>query len=291
MQLNKQEGFAGQVSVVLPDKIKKWITENPLISTLYVTDIGYYPKARYHFIERPKGAEEDILIYVVEGVGYVAIDNRKFTLRSNQFIVIPRAKQHYYMTDDKNPWTIYWMHVTGRGRIIFEGLFSKVTTIAPSDTSRIAERLRLFDEIIEILSLGYSPGNLEYANLCLLHLIASFKYIEQFRKVNYSTGKDIVKKAILYMKQHIDKKMSLEELAAHFEISVPHFSRLFRQRTRHSPIDYFIQLKMQYACQLLDYSNLRIHEVANATGYDDTYYFSRIFKKVMGVAPLHYKKS
>lgn len=45
------------------------VKENPLISDLYITDIGYYPKAHYHFRERPEGCSQNILIYNVEGKG------------------------------------------------------------------------------------------------------------------------------------------------------------------------------------------------------------------------------
>lgn len=58
----------------------------------------------------------------------------------------------------------------------------------------------------------------------------------------------------------------------------------------YSTIDYFIQIKIQQACQLLDYSNLRINEISSRIGYEDPYYFSRIFKKVTGVSPDNYKK-
>lgn len=289
MQISKQEGFAGQVSVVLPESIKKMIQKNPLISDLFITDIGYYPKARHHFRERVAGLKEDILIYVVEGEGKVIIEDVRQRICANQFIVIPAGKKHAYMADTDKPWSIYWVHVGGTNRRIFDGMDGQVMTIVPSKTSRISERLKMFDELIEILTFGYSQDNLEYANLSLKHLLASFRYIDQFRKVNYSGEKDRVKKAILFMKQNVNRKMTLEEMADHFNISVSHFSRLFKQRTRHSPMDYFIQLKIQYACQLLDYSNLRVYEIANAIGYEDTYYFSRIFRKVMGVSPAIYK--
>jgi YesN/AraC family two-component response regulator len=57
-----------------------------------------------------------------------------------------------------------------------------------------------------------------------------------------------------------------------------------------SPIDYFIKLKIHYACQLLSQSDMKIKEIADKTGYDDPYYFSRLFKQVMGKSPKEYRK-
>ena len=61
--MKKEDGFPGQISFVLPEKIEGMIRENPLISDLYLTDIGYYPKASHHFRERPSGSRQHILTY------------------------------------------------------------------------------------------------------------------------------------------------------------------------------------------------------------------------------------
>lgn len=288
--LHKKEGFAGQVSVVIPKKILNRVESNNLINGLYITDVGYYPNARYHYRIRNKGSNEHILIYVLKGCGKVVIAKKEMFICSNQFIIIPKGVSHWYKANNHDPWTIYWVHFTGEKSGFIKSISSRVITIEPGKISRINDRIQLFNEIIENLSLGFSPDNLEYANLCLYHLLASFKYINQFRTINFAFENDIVKKATLYMKQNVEKNLKLEDIAGHFNISAPHFSRLFKQRTMHSPIDYFIQIKIQHACQLLDYSNLRVNEIGSQIGYEDPYYFSRIFKKVTGLSPSNYKK-
>lgn len=57
-----------------------------------------------------------------------------------------------------------------------------------------------------------------------------------------------------------------------------------------SPVDYFIQLKMQRACQLLFFGTKHIKEIATDLGYDNPYYFSRLFKKYIGKAPKEYRR-
>ena len=54
---------------------------------------------------------------------------------------------------------------------------------------------------------------------------------------------------------------------------------------------YFIHLKIRKACELLDQTELTVQEIAVAIGYDDPYYFSRIFKKIQGVSPSAYRQS
>jgi AraC family transcriptional regulator, arabinose operon regulatory protein len=290
IMLRKRDGFAGQISIVLPQIIRDQVKINPHINKLYLTDIGYYPKARHHYRVRRNGADEHILIYVIDGCGEINLNKSVHTITGNQYIVLPARQSHMYKADAQNPWTIYWIHFTGENSDFMSDLAGKIITISPSENSRIRDRIQLFDEIIENLSLGYNLENLEYSNFCLNHLLASFKYVNQFRKVHFADEKDIAKKAILYMKQNIEKPLTLGEIASQFQLSVPHFSRLFKQRTRYAPMRYFTQLKMQYACQLIDHSNMLIFEISQEIGYDDAFYFSRIFKKTVGISPLAYKK-
>ena len=67
--MKKEDGFPGQISFILPEKIEVLIRRNPLISDLYLTDIGYYPRARNHFRERFSGSAQFILIYCTDGQG------------------------------------------------------------------------------------------------------------------------------------------------------------------------------------------------------------------------------
>ena len=52
-----------------------------------------------------------------------------------------------------------------------------------------------------------------------------------------------------------------------------------------APMEYLIQLRIQKACTLLDTTNQPVARIGSAVGYDDPYYFSRIFHKIMGASP------
>jgi AraC-like DNA-binding protein len=54
-------------------------------------------------------------------------------------------------------------------------------------------------------------------------------------------------------------------------------------------MDYFTRLRLHQACQLLDNSDLSVKEVATALGYDDPFYFSRIFKALNEISPTEYR--
>ena len=138
--------------------------------------------------------------------------------------------------------------------------------------------------------MGYSRENIQYANVCLFHFLASFKYISQFRQIRTLNERDLIEDSILFMRQHVSQKLTLEQIAGEAGLSPSHFSSVFRAKTERSPMDYLIHLRIQKACQLLDNTHLRIKEIAQHVGYDDSYYFSRIFKKIMSVSPITYRK-
>jgi len=94
-----------------------------------------------------------------------------------------------------------------------------------------------------------------------------------------------------YMHAHIDQPMQVATLAALVNVSLSHFFALFKQRTGCPPMDYFTRLRMRHACRLLGSGSASVKQVAAALGYDDPFYFSRVFKSVHHMAPSKYRNS
>lgn len=135
----------------------------------------------------------------------------------------------------------------------------------------------------------FAGNNLDsYANLSLYRFISLFVFHEV--KIKSSPDHDIIADAIRFLKANIHKMLTVEDIAGYFCYSSSHFSALFKNKTRSSPLEYFIQLKIHYTCQILDQSGLRIKEIASKVGYEDPYYFSRLFCKVMGLSPNKYRE-
>lgn len=288
--MKKKDGFPGQISFVIPDRILALVKTNPLTADLYITDMGYYPQARHHFRERPGGSSQYILIYCVEGQGEIRMKESVQTIGADQFFIIPSGIPHAYRSHGQNPWSIYWIHFAGKKSEAYARFCGQVLSIERNKTSRTNDRIELFSEFFRNLGRGFSIEALEYVNQCLPHLLASFTHLSQFRLIKEAGEKDPVAQSINYMLENLTKKLKLEEIAAETSLSASHFSRLFVNRTGHSPIDYFIQLKIQRACRLIDNSDWTIADVSRETGFEDQFYFSRVFRKVMGMSPNEYRK-
>ena len=288
----RQDGFDGERALVLPLSISKEMENDPIYRTLHITDIGYYPKANNHFRERSEPISQYVFIYCIEGAGWFSLNNEVHQVSRNQYFILPAGVPHKYGSDESNPWTIYWIHYKGKLASQFSSGLNYHIEIKPAVHSRISGRIDLFEEIFRTYEMGYSREIMLYASSVFFHFLGSLRYLQQYRNAakDESAENDLVTAAIHYMKENIEKKLSLTEIADHIGYSPSHFSILFNKRTGYSPIYYFNQLKIQQACQLLDFTDMKINQVCYKVGIDDSYYFSRLFSKMMGMSPKLYKK-
>jgi len=281
------EGFKGERSIITPYSIRNFQSENDATSNLFVTHIGYYPYAKNHFRERKDGTPENILILCDDGNGIVRYNHTDFNLKKNEVFIIPKQEAHAYQADRLNPWSIYWIHFKGKEDHLFSSIYGK---IIPLKNYRLNDRLSLFEEIFHNLEMGYFPDNLAYAGICLKHFLATIRYQDQFAESYDKDSEDIIQKSMRFMKQNLSNKIKCQDVANHIGYSVPHFSSLFSAKTSISPMEYYNQLKIQKACSLLEFSDMKIKEIAYYLGFYDPFHFSKAFQAEMEISPKEYRK-
>ncbi len=287
--IRKREGFEGQRAIVLPKKILEMCGYTLPINSLYLTDIGFYPRAQFHYRERPSGISAHILIYCLEGKGWVELPSGNVNINPNEVLIIPAEMPHKYGADDKNPWTIYWAHFKGLQSAYFVSLLTKQFKSFVNDNIFLEERIKIFDMIYRSLESGYSLDNLFFASTSFQYFLTTLTFSDKFASAQHVVEKDVVDLSIEYMQDHLDTPIKLEALAASVNLSLSHYSNIFKRKTGYSPIIYFNHLKIQHACQYLQFTSLRINEISSKLGIEDPYYFSRLFTKVMGLSPVEYR--
>lgn len=282
-----KEGFVGQKTILLSASTKKQSVKNELTSKFHLTEMGYYPLAHLHDREREEGSGQYILLYCTEGSGYVEMGTNRYELTPNTYFIIPKNRSHHYGSYQNQPWSIYWAHFIGEhADLIYERYAENNQPLiksVPYDKKRIDD----FNQIISILENNHNNRELEIANISLFHFIASLVYHQEANPSFYDA--DAISSSILFMKQNIHGFFSIEELAKQQNLSVSHYSKCFRIKTGHSPVQYFNQLKVYKSCEYLYFSSRSIKEICAELGFEDPYYFSRLFKKFMGLSPSKYK--
>lgn len=94
-----------------------------------------------------------------------------------------------------------------------------------------------------------------------------------------------IDRIIEYMRQNINRKITLEELSGIAGLSTFYLSRAFKDATGYPIIAYFNKMKTDKAKEMLIEGNKKVKEVAYELGYTNEFYFSRIFKRIEGLSP------
>jgi len=97
-----------------------------------------------------------------------------------------------------------------------------------------------------------------------------------------------INRSIEYMRQNLSEKLSLASLACFSGMSVSHFTRVFRQETGLSPIDYLIDMRLEVACRLLLGGTAPLKQIAMDCGFSSPAHFSSSFQKKYKMSPSEY---
>lgn len=108
------DGFPGEQMLVLPAPRVQEALRLPGTSHLVVTDCGYFPEARSHGRTRTRPIGEAIIIVCTKGAGWCRTASGRFPVLAGQVLILPPGAPHSYGADEDDPWTLWWLHVSGR---------------------------------------------------------------------------------------------------------------------------------------------------------------------------------
>lgn len=300
--VSKKDGFLGERSVVLPTSIVEMEENDPLVSSLFITDIGYYPMAEHHHRIRTEGINQYVLIYCRDGNGWYSLRGKTYQVASNQYFILPAGIPHEYGATEGERWTIYWVHFRGEHADIYAEGADKPQDVRVALNSNINNRNNIFEEILSTLHDGEGIEDLRYASSLLHYYLASLRYLRQYRNTaRYNTdnsnlsfsnnkNKEVVDAAIHFMKENLERRITLQDILDYVGYSSTHFSTLFKRQVGGSPLAYFNRLKIEQACHMLQTTNLHINQICYKVGIEDSLYFSRLFSKMMGMSPSDYRE-
>lgn len=286
-------GFRGERFIHLPVQTINQMAENPISKDLFITSIGYFPKAEYHYITRPEGCDDFILILCTSGKGWVTIQCKKYRIISNQFIIIPKSIPHGYGAEKDDPWSIYWIHFRGEKAALLSNKFSEPTAVPFSENSRMEDKINTFEEIFNLLSNDFEEDTIDFANITFYYFLGSLIFGKKHREAQQANRQtnSMISRITHYMNEHIERNLTINEMSNYLGLSPSHFHRKFFNELSDSPINYFHKLKMNKAGIELITTKMTVSQIALKYGYTDTHYFSRLFKKILGVSPLNFRRN
>ena len=279
------------------------VAESDKLWGLYVTGCGNadipphipYPPDQHpntYMFDWKKGRvlPEFSIIYITRGEGFFKSKaTGKKQIKEGTVLLLFPGIWHTYAPDFRTGWKEYWVSFDGiqpqkfmQHKILSPG--KPVWEIGFNETL-----LQLYHQILELMeeeTIGYREiiASLTY------QIIAQVHTAERHRQFGGKEIETVIKKAKIYMVENIDKPVDFEQLVVELHVGYSWFRRMFRHYTGLAPGQYFLQLKLNKAKKLLSETMLPVNQISLLVGFESQYYFSKCFKKKIGVSPLQWRQ-
>jgi AraC family transcriptional regulator len=252
------------------------------------------------------------LYYITKGSGYITRNKTRYLIEPGFMYLLPaftlvdlycpESFTHYYihftteLPDGHNLFSLfdYSLKLKASEQNIDETIFEKLMQLNPGmelierDANKPIYRSLL--ERHEMLNKDKPAHKIIETNALMRLIIAPFLRIPDKSSVNQRTGINRFENVIKHINENISQTFSLNELAGMANLNPSYFSSLFTKHMGISPIRYVNTKKVENAQRLLLSTTKTLDEIASLTGYDDVFYFSRIFKKITGIPPALYRR-
>ncbi|RPJ95335.1 AraC family transcriptional regulator [Rummeliibacillus sp. TYF005] len=225
------------------------------------------------------------LIIPLQGSANFTLNNQTFAMGIGTIVHAGPQMSIKVDNSSKKIWRYVVLHyeIPAKEKEVYQ-LYHQHFSLKVDNQTRIT---RYIKELIKAYSV---PGPISKITArTLFHQI--IEELVQGAKRNSKSDRDtVIEQAVDFMHQHYTEKISVAEISKRFKINRRRFTELFERHTGLNPSNYIIELRMKEAKEMLRQSDLSIAVIAFQLSYDDPFYFSRIFKKYVGVSPTAYRR-
>lgn len=244
------------------------------------------------------------LVIVMDGSAiHIVNDEEYFINKGDVFVVGNNTAHGYKNADNLRICNVMYRHeiFSSAQDIAQSAGFHALFVLEPCITKEYSfqNRLKLSHNNYETVKAITDSMLNEYEHkyecrktMLALHFMNLAATLSRLYRFDDSSGEqDIINiaRAASYIENHFNEDISVTELAEYSHYSVRHFIRMFSKTYHAAPLEYIINLRVNHACAMLKNTNLTMAEIASHCGFDDSNYFSRIFRKRMGCSPTEYR--
>lgn len=283
--------------------IKYFINDHPGSGkNLFISSVGFeeissnsrYPtlnhSAGYYFNpEKGRILKEYQLVYITEGDG--VLETRSgglFPIKRGMMFVLFPGEWHTYYPNYKTGWNQYWIGFSG------PDIESWMTSEFCSKECPVF-KVGINDEIVSLFRKAIEVANQElnlYQRVLgglVNYLVGLMCSIDKNISVKSDDFSSRIDYACVLMRELIDQPVSMQEIAKKSGMGYSLFRKLFKERIHYAPAQYFQQIKIQKAIDMLVGTNIPIKEIAYRLNFETPAYFSAQFKKQTGKSPTEYR--
>ena len=252
-----------------------------------------------HVKPRPISHSHDFLSthYVVSGHCMFEVDGKEYLVKKDDVIIINPGVSHHSIPIEGTDCVIFYL---GIDELYIKGYpknFIPINSTIISIRKYIHELYNCYHNIVSVQEKKETLCALMAKELSLQFLVILLKELSPQATNNLSDyfhletyDKATIAQTITnYFHENYMKKISIEEIAKSTYLSTTYITKIYKEITGDTPINYLINLRMEKAREILSEGHFSIQTVAKRVGYDDPYYFSKLFKKKFGYSPSTFK--
>ncbi|MDQ8179601.1 AraC family transcriptional regulator [Pelagicoccus sp. SDUM812005] len=271
----------------IPTRVLKLARARSFTQDFIVTEIGHRLRNASPAPSEERSHPHHLLIFVPQGQAQLEISGQTYRIKGKQAALIPASTPYRYGSNSDEDGERYWLKFEGAGA---EGLLAW-TNFNPQNPllgCAAAENIkRHFNAILNAVERGYTEHTTLQLSLALIKVLISLHDNPLDAEGRSSTNR--IESAMSQMREDVSKPQALAAYAKKAGYSVTQFSHLFRQHTGTSPINYLNELRIQRTAELLNNTDRTIKSIAYELGFEDPLYFSRNFRKCVGLSPRAYR--
>ncbi len=241
---------------------------------------------------RPKGRLDYQIIYIASGSAHFHFEREENeTIVPAGHMVLYRPKEfqkyEYYGTDHTE---VYWIHFTGNA----VKQYLKKCGISDNTHTFYAGFFHDYEKIFKEIILELQKCESGYEEMLTLLfqqlLITIHRGISKEGMTENKYLDEEIELAAQYFNTHYQQEINIRDYAASRGMSISYFIRHFREYTGVTPMQYILSTRIHNARELLVTTSYSITEIAQLVGYDNPFYFSRLFHKQNGMSPSAFRR-
>ena len=264
----------------------KELTQKDIDDGLEIRWAGLYKCGPQYMVDRTH--KRYFLVYIINGACvYRAPDGSMARLTEGDILLYRPFERQWLKADPSDPVTFLGASFSGH---ILETLMRtcRLNKMMYRHHGINQDLIRLFENLISAITLNHNNACLVGLLMQLIGEIERNVCCGQKNLPKESDSKNLIK-VENYLRSNYNKKLTVNEIALIAGYSVSRFQYLFKKQFGVSAMDYLINVRLQMAKDMLRYDLLPVYEIAYSVGFNDPYYFSKMFKKRAGVSPREYR--
>jgi AraC-like DNA-binding protein len=228
------------------------------------------------------------VVYISTGSGWFedGTAERRSIVAGDIFMLFPGIR-HAYCPNPETGWHEYWVGFSGihAERLFRKGIFEPTSPIHHIGLNQ--EIMADYEQIVRFCR-QQTPGFQVRLGALVLQLLAHIRSSEMSLQTAHGDS-ELVQTARSVMQLRVHDGVDVGQIAAEIGVGYTRLLEIFRQYTGLTPYQYFLQLRIHRAKELLQEPHLSVKEISARMNFENQYYFSRLFKKKTGYSPTQWR--